>query len=455
MTVTASLYRNAIGQLPILNTYNHGTLGFEIVDDRHEQNVIDAMKEATQIMVNSFPWLGGAVVNEGSNAAGSGIYRSVPWPATAMSPNPLPRIKDCRDTLPSFDELVKSGAPVSKLTAAEISEYPGFPVSVKSSPEHPAPVIAIQANFVRGGLLLNFSAHHNVIDASGMMQVIHLFSKALKKEPYTTREIEQGNRDPASVVEIIAPGEPVKDHSHLQRPADFVMPKPPAAADLPKWAYFLLDGTTVSTIKERASDITEFDTDVKFISTNDALSALYWKCLAEVRMQNGRSPEAVSKFSRAIDCRRAVNVPHEYMGHMVYHAAARMTLKDVSESSLSAIASKLRQALNAANTEWSVRSYVSFIDQALDKSQVLYGGLYNPDTDIGSSSVPNADFFHSFGILGVPQFARRPNLAPIPGCLYFMPPEGRQVPVLVCLRDDDLAGLRENQEWSRITKFIG
>ena len=450
-----SLYQDVVGQFPILKTYNHGALGFELTDEIRRESIVEALQVATDKLTASFQWLGGAVINEGSGLGNSGLFKPVPWPASASSPNSIVRVKDCADLLPSFADMVKAGAPCSMLDGKTVARYPGFPASYEDSVEHPSPIIAIQANFVKGGLLLNFSTQHNVIDASGMMQVIQLFATAMRKDEFPPSAVEQGNRDRTKVIPLIAPGESIRDHSHLERPRNFAAPTPPSPAAVPKWAYFRLDRSAVPGIKALASNSEGFDPSVPFITSNDALSAVYWKCLANVRTRNGRSPDAVSKFSRAIDARRAVGVSNEYMGHMVYHAATRMSLKEVQDAPISTIACRLRKDLNDVNNEFSVRSYATFIANEPDKSRIMYGGLYNPDTDIGSSAVANADFFHSFGPLGVPQFARRPNLAPIPGCLYFMPAEGPHLPVLVCLRDDDLEGLKTHPDWSPYTEFVG
>lgn len=216
-----------------------------------------------------------------------------------------------------------------------------------------------------------------------------------------------------------------------------------------------MDGSAVTVIKFLAKNDDGYDPFMPFISSNDALSAFYWKCLAEVRVRNGKSPNDTSKFLRAIDARKAMGVSNEYIGHMVYHAATQMTFGLLQESSVGSIACQLREDLNAVNNEFSIRSYATYIANTPDKSLSMYGGLFNKDTDVGASSVANDDFFHSFGLLGKPEFARRPNLAPIPGCIFFMPIEGDRLPILVCLKDEDMDGLKKHPEWSKYTEFVG
>ena len=450
-----AIHQDVIGQFPILKTYNHGTLGFAIDEDAHRATVVVALQAATEKLITKFPWLAGAVINEGSGPGDSGIFKVVSWPIGASTFNRVLCVRDRTDALPPFAKLMSKKAPCSIIEGKLVAPYPGFPESYQDSIDNPAPVLAIQANFIKGGLLLNFSTQHNAIDASGMMQIIQLFSIAMQGAEFSPSAIKEGNRDRSRVIPLIAPGEPIRDHSHLRRPLEFSPPQPPSPDKVPRWAYFLMDGSAVPKFKAEASQRKGYDPSVPFISSNDALSAFYWKCIASVRARNGRSLNAVSKFLRAIDTRKAMGVSHEYMGHMVYHAATRMTLKELSETLTSAIACKLRRDLNDVNNRFSVRSYATYIANTPDKSLIMYGGLYNTDTDIGASAIANADFFHSFGLIGIPQFARRPNLPPIPGCVYFMPSEGQNLPILVCLRDDDMEGLKTHAEWSKYTEFVG
>lgn len=452
-----SLFQDAIGQLPILKTYNHGTLGFKVPDKAAQETMIRTLQIAVEKVTFHFPWLVGAIINEGSGPGNSGLFKPVPWPATAKSPNNILRIKHYEDSPPSYVEILQAGAPCSMLDGKMLAPFDGFPARYEDSPENPGPIIAVQANFVNGGLL-TFSAQHNIIDASGLMQIIKLFATALNGDEFTSQAIEQGNRDRTTVIPLIGPEEPMKNLKHLKLHEP--LSPPPQVTVLPgrkpTWAYFRFSSSAVPGIKAMAMEPEGYDTSVPFISSNDALGAFYWKCISALRMGNGRSPESTSKFSRAIDSRRAMGVPFEYMGHMVSHSGTRLTLKEIDELPLSAVTRRLRKDLNDANNAISVRSYATLIANEPNKSLVLYGGgLFSQDVDIGSSTVSQAEFFVSFGPLGVPQFVRRPNLAPILGCVYFMPPENGDLMVLVCLREDDLEGLKSHTEWSKVTEFVG
>jgi trichothecene 3-O-acetyltransferase len=448
-------YQDVIGQFPLLKTYNHGIFFFPLRDETSRESVVKALETATVKVTSKIPWLADQVVNEGKGPGNSGTFKLAPWPSSAQL-NTIVRVKDCSDVCPPYAEIIKARGPISMLDGNILCPYPGFPLSYEESEIGPAPVVAIQANFIKGGLLLNFSNQHNIMDASALFMFIMLLAAAMRSEEFPDRAIEQGNRDRKTVVPLLGPDEPIRDHNHLRRPPPSKTPQPPAAPQSPaSWCYFRFFGKNIPKIKALAADPEGFDSSVPFISSNDALCAFCWKRLAAARLRNGRDPDAMSKFSRAIDARTAMGVPMEYMGQMVYHSATRLSLKELVDLPLSAIASRMRKDLNDVNNDFSVRSYVTFLAGVPDKSTLAYGGPFNPDTDIGSSSMAQLSALPNFGVLGAPELIRRPNLAPIPGCLYFYPPEGGDLPVLVCLNKEDLKALRADPEWSLCTEFIG
>ena len=449
-------YQDVIGQFPSLKTYNHGVFCFPVSDETSQESVVKALEAAAAKVTSKIPWLADRVVNEGKGPGNSGTFKLAPWPSSAP-PNNIVRAKDCSDVCPQYADIIKAQGPVSMFDGKILCPFPGFPLSYDESEMGPAPVVGIQANFIKGGLLLNFSNQHNVMDATGLFMFIMLLAAAMRGEEVPERVIEQANRDRKRVVALLGPEEPIRDHSHLRRPPPSQTPPPVAASQSPaSWAYFRFLKKNIPKVKALATDPEGFDSSVSFISSNDALCAFYWKRLAVVRLRNGQDPDAVSKFSRAIDARTAMGVPMEYMGQMVYQAATRLSFKELVEWPLSAIASRMRKDLNEANNMFSIRSYVTFLADVPDKSTLAYGGLFNPNTDIGSSSMSQATVRLDFGALGVPELTRRPNLAPVPGCLYFYPPEDAgDLPVLVCLNKEDLEGMRADPEWSLCTEFIG
>jgi hypothetical protein len=144
------------------------------------------------------------------------------------------------------------------------------------------------------------------------------------------------------------------------------------------------------------------------------------------------------------------------MGQLVYFAATFLSLKEVTETSLPALTHHIRADLNDVNNAHSVRSYATFLAGVQDKSTLAYGGPFNRELDIASSSGTLAPMALDFGpVIGSPDILRRPNLAPLPGCIYFFPIEDDCAVILVCLKPEEVEGLVADPEWSRIAELIG
>jgi trichothecene 3-O-acetyltransferase len=466
-------FQDVVGQFPQLKSYNQGLMVFALDDNKSRKSVTTALKAAINCITAKVPWLGEQVICVGECPGNSGEFKTTPWPVddAALASGPakfLLHVKDRTDLCSSYDELAKRGCPISMLDGDLLCPLPSFPLSYDEAKIGPAPVVAVQANFIKGGLILNFSNQHNMMDASGMFVFIALIAAALQGQELPQNLVEAANLDRSRVIPLLEPGQPIRDHSHLLKINQTQQTSSSTASTLKlrpaRWACFHLFKEHVLRIKAAASVATDFDPSVKFVSTNDALSAFYWKRLAAVRLANGNAtPAARSKFSRAIDVRSPLGVPPGYMGQMVYHAATYLSCGELAsgateELTLSTVASRLRVDLNASNNEWAVRSYATFLASVPDKTTLVYGGGLNPALDVGSSAMSmGSPGTLEFGLLGVPTFLRRPNLVPVPGLMYVYPPERDtgDLPVLVCLPDEDLEGLEKDREWGACTRLVG
>lgn len=442
-----------LGQFPQLKTYNHGVSLFPMREDLTQDIIVQALEDATKKIMEKIPWLSGQVVEEPGKNGTSGVLKMVPWPKDAP-PNKLLKVRDCSDLLPSYSQILAADAPFSMLDGDLICPFPGFPLPYDTAVIGPAPATMLQVSFVSGGFLLTYSNQHNMMDGTGLFTIIGLLSAALRGEEFPDDIIKAANQDPQHIVRLLDPYEPMMNHDHLLKP------KPPLAPIKPraelKWQSFRFHKDKLPEVKRRAEDPEGFDPNVPFISPNDALCALFWKSLASARINTGLSPDAVSKFSRAIDIRPSVGVSPGYLGQMVYQSATRYTFQQLIDLPLSTIASRLRFDLDDVNNDFAALSYVAFVNSVKDKSQLLYAGGLNPVTDVGHSSMMNAKVSSfDFGVLGKPDLVRRPKLAPLAGVFYIFPPEASgDLLLLLCLPEMELEELKKNPEWSQCTSLI-
>ena len=454
--------RDDIGQLARLKTYTHLLCCFPLPEDQSQEAISKSLEDAALKLTAAFPWLTAKVVNEGAEPGNSGTFKLLPC-TSFSAPNTIIRIKDCRELCPSYADILSTKGSQPMLDGSILGPVKAFPETYQESEADPAPVLVIQANFIKGGLLLDAAAQHNFIDGGGLFHSLRLFAKALRGEPFSPVELEQGNRDRRTIIPLLKSDEPLLDHSHLicpPIPPSNGVPAPPPNPNNAAWYTFRFPASALSSLKDRANASLPPptpDSDISFVSTNDALSAFIWQRLSTVRLARHGQADKLSKFSRAMDARRAMGVPREYMGQMGYNATCHLPFSVLTGSSLGAVAAALRQKMLAANDEYSVRSWVSFIAGEKDKSRIMFGGKFDPENDVGASSLVHAEL-HSveFGVLGRPQLVRRPNFKPLQSCVYFWSQtvEG-DWDVLMCLGEKDVVGLKEDREWSGNTEFIG
>jgi hypothetical protein len=450
------LYLDTISQFPLLNGYSHGIFGFKTSSSVSRDAIVDTLRAALEKLVLEIPWLGGQMLQVPDHRPGfSDIYVPAPWPKSAPA-NQMLRVRDCEGDLPSMAQITRAGAPISMLKGDVLTPWPSLPMPHGLEP--PLPVIAVQANFIRGGLLLNVSPHHVAIDGVGFIQFLKCLATVLKGQDISPEELEQANRDRSRVIQLIPRGEPVKDYSHLRRPVGW-MPNPPKST--PKWCYYKIPVAALPAL--RKSGLSSSAEGQQLVSDNDIVCAFCWQRISVVRLARGLAPSTPVKFTRAIDGRSAVGVPHSYMGHMAHHSIAQLPLERVVSGSLSSIAQTLRRALSTANNTWATRSYATFVAREPDKSALMYGGLRDVNIDLGATSfVASAGdegeeaIPDDFGpLLGRVCFLRRPLVSPLTGTITVGVVEGGALPVCLCLPEDDIEALKKDSEWKRYMRYVG
>jgi hypothetical protein len=148
-----------LGQMPSLSRYTIITLGFALEDGSDTQSILD---RAANEIVDSFPWLAGQVVVEKpakDNLTSSGTFKIIEYkPHDGKSK--FVHVKNCTDLCPSFAELVESRAPTSMLDGSIIC--PAYGASSLYPEDIIKPVVIIQANIIKGGLLYVSSQCHEL-----------------------------------------------------------------------------------------------------------------------------------------------------------------------------------------------------------------------------------------------------------------------------------------------------
>ncbi|KAL8696054.1 MAG: hypothetical protein Q9201_007847 [Fulgogasparrea decipioides] len=445
-----------LGQQPSLQLYTQLCFCFTTTDTSSRSVIIDTLKVGLERLSASFPWVAGQVVNEGLGEGNSGYFR-----LKAFENLPRLVVKELQNDI-SMDELRNANFPAILLDEVAIAPCKTIPRSSDDLVSSSALVFLLQASFISGGLLLTFNGQHQVLDMIGQAQIIQLFSKACRGEPFTGTELSSGNLDRRSLIPLLDAS--YKPGAELDR--QIVKPistglKSDVIHDhrAPEcsWAYFAFPPASLTALKSVANK--NIASSPGYISTDDALSAFIWQSVTRARLHR-LDATAESTFARAVDVRRYFDIPRTYPGlvlNMRYHT---YTLRQLAEKPLGSIASKLRLAVDPTTStlEYDTRALATFLDRTSDKSIVNFVATIDPSTDIMLSSWANLDSYElDFGLgLGKPEAVRRPRFNPVESLIYLMPKTlNGEIAVAICLRDEDMERLITNEEFAKYGEYIG
>ncbi|KAE8155152.1 transferase family-domain-containing protein [Aspergillus avenaceus] len=416
-----------LGQTAGLRIYTQICLCYRLPNETTHGNIIDTLEQGLSRLSATFPWLAGQVITEGNGIPKIKQYKEIPDLV----------IKDMRHdrTAPSMGDLRGARFPFSMLDESVIAPRTTLP-SASDGPV--SPVLLVQANFINGGLILTIVAHHSAMDMTGQGQVMHLFSKACRNEPFTDAEIETGNLAGRNITPLLdEPYQPGQELDRVILDPNFNETKQSIPPEC-KWKYFSFPGAALAKLKALAMESKTTD----YISTDDALTAFLWQSVLRARSPR-LSQSDNTTLGRAVDTRRHLGIPQIYTGliqHMDYHTT---TLASLLQTPLGEIASDLRRGVDPRTSRlaFAARALATHIRNTRDRSLISFGAKHNPSTDLMLSSWANVPGYGlDFGLgLGEPEAVRRPQFAPVEGLVYFMPrrPDG-EIVVGVSLSVDDM-----------------
>lgn len=423
--------------------YTHLAACFSHPETTPRETIAAHLQAATHKITSALPWLGGAVIITNKSQGCTGKFTVIQCPQTENILKIQDEPKDC----PSFNEILHARASSAQLDGSLLSTESALPDTYTDMESNPAPVLTLTASWIDGGVILDCAAQHNIMDMSGIDQFFQLLATALQGKEFSDVVIAANTQDRLCMFPLLGAEDERYDHSKMRCPSSFTPTLRPkqTTGPVPAFHYFRFS----------ASGLTQLTALAETPSMDDALSAFIWKRLSAIR--HHRNPDSMTGFSRAVNLRRILNIPTEYMGVTVMKTASRMTFHEMQESSFADVATRLRQDVLRVRDQYFLRSLATIIAEEPDKSTINYVDGFNPDTWINASSwVRAATYRLDFGLLGSPAFVRRPNSKPVQSLLFFLPmTDGGCVDVLLCLKDWEIRGVYEDLEWCRYAEHIG
>ncbi|KAI9830082.1 MAG: hypothetical protein M1826_005075 [Phylliscum demangeonii] len=386
--------------------------------DSDQSATVATLQKALAATVTAVPFLAGQVCpaldGEGSRGRLEVRYRE-----DGMIPL---HVKDVSKVMRTFAELEQAEMPMSMMDSDLLAPLgvivPGNPRTAVTDGSQPStPVVAVQANFVTGGLILVVCVHHATMDGTGLGNLIDLLA-------LHCRSSTAPGPLPASVwdrrslaVDGHPPVSPERHPEYKIEPAASTptAPVPAAPPSLPPITsrIFHLSLAKLARLKRDASPAD----GSSWISTNDGLAALIWHCLSRARAGH-LSPEqkaAPSMLGIAVNGRARMQpaLAEPYLGNVNLFAHVTAPVLDLIAPSnpLSTSAVAIRKAI-AAIDDPHIRSAIALIQSIDDLSRLQPGFQPFLTTDIAMSSwthmpVYQADFGAQVG--GRPRWIRLPQ----------------------------------------------
>jgi hypothetical protein len=442
-----------LGQQPRINSLcTQITLCFPLADESSntQSEIINTLTGGLERLSANFPWVAGKVVYE------HGSFRIKP-PETTGHPIAKYLRQDC--SAPNWDALRQANFPFSMLDESIIA--PGKTLSVLDATISELPVFLVQLNFITGGLLLTFNGQHGSMDMTGQGRVMYLLAKACRHEPFTPSELSVGNMDRKNIIPLLDDAAPEPKSDHQSPEAKDQTAHPQAQSPPPKctWAYFIFSADSLSALKTLA---TKTVPPGSFASTDDVLSAFTWQSITRARLPRLVNPSRLrSTLSRNVDVRRYFPIPSTYPGLATSSTTHTSAMEALAKEPLGAIAAQLRAALDPESLRHSTRSLATRLSRKT-RGFVGFAGTSVPSLDVRLSSWAkescyDLDFGLGFGI-GKPEAVRRPRFAEgaREGLVYFLPKRlDMEIAVGVCLRDEDLARLKDDWGFAEFGTYVG
>lgn len=264
-------------------------------------------------------------------------------------------VKDFRSDLsfPSFSELESRGFPSEALDPAAVcrrglgGEWPTAGDRLN--------VTMLQANFIRGGLLLNMLTLHAYADCTTAYKFTELLAEEVRRSQNIPIDAPADVpwEDRAKLLEPsgLNPGNPEDHPEYVELPFTPQGPPPKLMSPIHHGHVFYFSNEKIAELKKAVApaNVKLFKGQdlPQYVSTNDAIAALIWRCTMASQHAEAQ-PSGPSILGVALDARRRTGMPiHKHtLGNILGFAPAILDMSDLlGETSLADLAVCVRRAV--------------------------------------------------------------------------------------------------------------
>ncbi|KAK0511890.1 hypothetical protein JMJ35_005740 [Cladonia borealis] len=248
------------------------------------------------------------------------------------------------------------------------------------------PVMMAQVNFLNGGLLLFFAVHHCVMDEVGMFNVLKVWSTCARGDSGLDFVSSQWfDREP--LMQGAGTGK-LEDHPEYTLSPEGIPTNAtespevfyPKSTDVDSAVFFLsdenLERLKSSAIRTESANVGQDMQGKPWISTNDALIALFWCSITSARLNEGLADAAniFPRFGMAMNGRGHLKPPMspDFSGNMVLIAktfTSAGTLLPSNPERLADAALLVRKSINVVDDAY-IRDTIQLVRSVKDLGQL-------------------------------------------------------------------------------------
>ena len=361
--------------------------------------ILANLRKALALTIETMPILGGSITLSESGKDQKGSLNVQPPYFTAediLSSNDLSNQYDyqklCSNHFPSDGIPLEECAPKQFGTSADSM-----------------PVMMAQINFLNGGLLLFLAVHHCVMDEVGIFNVMKVWSTCTRGDPGLDFVSPQWfDREP--LMQGAGTGK-LEDHPEYTLSPEGI---PTNATESPEVFYpkstnvdsaiFFLSDENLERLKSSAIRTGPANGDqgmqgAPWISTNDALIALFWCSITSARLSEGLADAAniFPRFAMAMNGRAHLKPPMspDFSGNVVLIAKTFTSAKTLLPSNperLSDAALLVRKSINVVDDAY-IRDTIQLVRSVKDLGQLAPRRRPAVEHSLGCSTWANQPYY--------------------------------------------------------------
>jgi hypothetical protein len=342
----------------------------------------------------------------------------------------------------------------------------------------PEPVcLTIQANFIRGGLLLAFHAHHAVMDGSGLFCLYKSLSShtaAVSRsqivpscEMISDESLDRSVLFPGptrrSMVDYPGFREAQEDSWAAKADASKLMARLVAQSEDSQQlkvskSWWIIGSDRLTKLEE---DIMPAELDRIKPTLNSTLSALFWRHISRARRLVDQSIK-YSSLMTVCDFRARLDppLPPDYVGNALMFAKAQLLVKDLCSDEPDALyraASSISESVHWWDSD-RIQGLLGAVEGTKDLRDIEWDcdAHFGPDVQVTSTLGSSSPYDFDWGLqLGKMQALRFPTGAFYDGFVTVLPrlPDGGVEFVLNC-SSEVLYRLQADEQFTRYAKYL-